>query len=48
MSDSQQMLEVRPLDEERLLEAFQLFDADKDGEITADEIQKVTASSRAF
>ena len=42
MTDSPQLpLEMRPLDEEKLREAFDLFDADKDGEINADELQKV-------
>ena len=41
MTESQQPLEMRPLDEEKLREAFELFDADKDGEINADELQKV-------
>ena len=43
MTESQQPLEMRPLDEEKLREAFELFDADKDGEINADELQKVNA-----
>ena len=41
MTDSQLPLEMRPLDEEKLRDAFELFDADKDGEINADELQKV-------
>ena len=41
MTESQQPLEMRALDEEKLREAFELFDADKDGEINADELQKV-------
>ena len=41
MTDSQLSLEMRPLDEEKLRDAFELFDADKDGEINADELQKV-------
>ena len=30
----------------RLREAFELFDADKDGEITLDELQKVNKQNR--
>ena len=41
MTDSQLALEMRPLDEEKLRDAFELFDADKDGEINTDELQKV-------
>ena len=32
----------------RLREAFELFDADKDGEITLDELQKVNKQNRQF
>ena len=48
MTESQQPLEMRPLDEEKLREAFELFDADKDGEINADELQKVLLASHIF
>ena len=41
MTESQQPLEMRAWDEEKLRDAFELFDADKDGEINADELQKV-------
>ena len=41
MTDPQQPLEMRPVEEAKLRDAFQSFDADKDGEITGDEIQKV-------
>ena len=44
MTESQEPLEMRPLDEEKLREAFELFDADKDGEINAEELQKVHIS----
>ena len=44
MTDSQLALEMRPLDEEKLRDAFELFDADKDGEINTDELQKVPPS----
>ena len=45
MTDTQLALEMRPLDEEKLRDAFELFDADKDGEINADELQKVLPPS---
>ena len=45
MTESQEPLEMRPLDEEKLRDAFELFDADKDGEINAAELQKVLLSS---
>ena len=41
MTESQPPLEMRAWDEEKLRDAFELFDADKDGEINADELQKV-------
>lgn len=40
MTDSK-TLEMQPLDEEKLRDAFELFDEDKDGELTAEEIQKI-------
>ena len=45
MTESQQPLEMRAWDEEKLRDAFELFDADKDGEINAAELQKVLRSS---
>lgn len=45
MTESQQPLEMRAWDEEKLRDAFELFDADKDGEINAEELQKVHISS---
>ena len=36
-----QSLEMEPLNEEKLRDAFELLDTDKDGELNADEIQKV-------
>ena len=45
MTDSQSPLEMRPLDEDKLRDAFELFDADKDGEINASELQKVSTTA---
>ena len=40
-----QSVEMEDMNEEKLRDAFELLDTDKDGELNAEEIQKVVITS---